>query len=263
MGEQARLFETIPTAEEQAADDREHELDRTPRGVVRQALDRLLSYRWSTHFGRRLMHVDDRPIWRESDSPLRILDWCAGSGVWSSEMRAWCERHSIPVHITAVELRECERECLDRWCDKVHIEGDCGFLLRTKERFDLALGNPYFSGLIDGLPRVLACSTAALILHTSETPQRTVEGNKLAAAHPPVRELAIPGSVRFRGAGTGADSRSYSVSAWVRGAANDGHGWPREILPLLPPEQRGWVEPPGAERVILPSWPTRPGWVQP
>jgi hypothetical protein len=39
---QARLFEAIPTAAEQASDDREHELDRTPRGVVRQALARLL-----------------------------------------------------------------------------------------------------------------------------------------------------------------------------------------------------------------------------
>ena len=40
MTAQARLFGDIPTAVEQADDDREHELDRTPRGVVRQALRR-------------------------------------------------------------------------------------------------------------------------------------------------------------------------------------------------------------------------------
>jgi hypothetical protein len=295
---QARLFDTIPTAHEQAADDREHELDRTPRGVVRQALARLLGSTIAAACESATVKdvtVDGRRIWdghkRERDDPLRVLDWCAGSGVWASEVRAWAVAHGIPVHITGVELRESERENLDRWCDEViigdwrdallprnppyalHDGPDILWLLDppsiTAPHFDLAVGNPAFSLMLAGLPLLLEHATAAIVLHTTETLQRTEAGAALAASHPPTRELGIPGSVRYRGQGTGADQRIYSVSAWVApkdgaGFAHAGRGdWPREILPLLPSADRGWVEPPGGERVVLPCWPTRPGWVQP
>jgi hypothetical protein len=266
---QARLFDTIPTAHEQAADDRDHELDRTPRGVVRQALARLLSVGWSTHEGRHGVNVDGRRVWSEGGGqPLRVLDWCAGSGVWASEVRAWAVTHGIPVHITGVELREAERANLDRWCDEVRIGHWAGALANPGCAdepccFNLVVGNPAFSLMLAGLPLLLEHASAAIVLHTTETLQRTEAGAALAASHPPTRELGIPGSVRYRGAGTGADQRIYSVSSWVRGARSDGLGWPREVLPLLPPAERGWVEPPGGERVVLPCWPTRPGWVQP
>jgi hypothetical protein len=287
---QARLFDTIPTASEQASDDRDHELDRTPRGVVRQALARLLGadadFRSSGApiVGRgwrsiRFVTVDGRRIWderkREHDGPLRVLDWCAGSGVWASEVRAWAVAHGIPVHITGVELREAERENLDRWCDEViagHWELALHDIVRPQNgnpesdgprEYDLAVGNPAFSLMLAGLPLLLEHATAAIVLHTTETLQRTEAGAALAASHPPTRELGIPGSVRYRGVGTGADSRIYSVSAWVRGARADGPGWPREVLPLLPSAERGWVEPPGGERAVLSIWPTRPGWVEP
>jgi hypothetical protein len=274
MPDQARLFDTIPTAHEQAADDRDHELDRTPRGVVRQALARLLGSTIAAACDSvtvKAVTVDGRRIWdghkRELDGPLRVLDWCAGSGVWASEVRAWAVAHGIPVHITGVELRECERENLDRWCDEVVI-GTWETALSTfanngSTDFDLVVGNPAFSLMLYGLPLLLEHVTAAIVLHTTETLQRTEAGAALAASHPPTRELGIPGSVRYRGAGTGADQRIYSVSSWVRGARNDGLGWPREVLPLLPSAERGWVEPPGGERVVLPIWPTRPGWVEP
>jgi hypothetical protein len=271
---QARLFDTIPTAHEQAADDRDHELDRTPRGVVRQALARLLGSTIAAACDSvtvKAVTVDGRRIWdghkREHDGSLRVLDWCAGSGVWASEVRAWAFAHGIPVHITGVELREGERENLDRWCDEVRI-GHWAIALANSSTatspscFDLVVGNPFFSGFIGGLPILLSHASAAIILHTTETLQRTEAGAALAASHPPTRELGIPGSVRYRGQGTGADQRIYSVSAWVRGARSDGLGWPREVLPLLPSAERGWVEPPGGERVVLPCWPTRPGWVQ-
>jgi hypothetical protein len=288
--DQVRLFDTIPTAHEQAADDRDHELDRTPRGVVRQALARLLGSTLSAHTDHgvetrpdgvrysgvssavKAVTVDGRRIWderkREHDGPLRVLDWCAGSGVWASEVRAWAVTHGIPVHITGVELRECERENLDRWCDEVVIGSwEQGLAYHpVPYRFDLAVGNPAFSLMLAGLPLLLEHADAAIVLHTTETLQRTEAGAALAASHPPTRELGIPGSVRYRGQGTGADQRIYSVSAWVApkdgaGFAHAGRGdWPREILPLLPSAERGWVEPPGGERVVLPCWPTRPGW---
>jgi hypothetical protein len=287
MPDQARLFDTIPTAHEQAADDRDHELDRTPRGVVRQALARLLGSTIAAACDSvtvKAVTVDGRRIWdghkRELDGPLRVLDWCAGSGVWASEVRAWAVAHGIPVHITGVELRHGERWNLDRWCDEVIIgpwEAALHDIVRPQNGnpesngprdYDLAIGNPAFSVFLPGLPLLLEHATAAIVLHTTETLQRTEAGAALAASHPPTRELGIPGSVRYRGQGTGADQRIYSVSAWVApkdgaGFAHAGRGdWPREILPLLPSAERGWVEPPGGERVVLPCWPTRPGWVQ-
>lgn len=261
MTAQARLFGDIPTATEQADDDREHELDRTPRGVVRQALRRLVvcsPTSWTRGVaGPACVFVAGLTVRRPSPAePLRVLDWCAGSGVWSSEIRALLAEAGVPVHITAVELRASERTMLERWADTVII-GDQAAALEG-QRYDLIIGNPAFSLFVSTLPWLLEHTTAAIILHTTETLQRTEAGADLARALPPVRELGIPGSVRYRGAGTGADSRIYSVSAWVRGHRAD--SWPRELLPLLPASERGWVEPPGGERVVLPCWPTAPGW---
>ena len=257
MSAQARLFETIPTAAEQADDDREHELDRTPRGVVRQALRRLVQARRDRGYASVTIDGDIR-LWREdlARSSFSVLDWCAGSAVFSSEIRALLAEAGVPVHITALELRACERGNIERWADEVLI-GDQSLALE-RGPFDLVIGNPAFSLFIPMLPRLLEVCTAAIILHTTETLQRTEAGANLARALPPIRELGIPGSVRYRGAGTGADSRIYSVSAWVRNHRAD--SWPRELLPLLPASERGWVEPPGAERVVLPCWPTAPGW---
>jgi hypothetical protein len=275
MADQARLFPDVPTASEQEADDREHELDRTPRGVVRQALAKLLGTTLVGILGvEKAVTVDGRLVWRWGcDQPLRVLDWCAGAGVWSSELRAWAVEHGVPVHITAVEKRECERVNLDRWCDEVII-GDHLAALRQvlstpthtvagPRHYHLTLGNPPFSRpILDTLPQFLEQTEAAIILHTTETLQRSEAGADMGRTHPPCRELGIPGTVRFRGPGIGGDMRIYSVSAWVCGVKPE-HGWPREILPLLPSDQRGWVEPPGGERVVLPCWPTRPGWVEP
>ena len=255
---QARLFDAIPTESEQVDHDRRHENDPTPRGVVRQALDRLLEFRWSSVRGRKLVHVAGEPV--GNGGPLTALDWCAGSGAWSSELRAWASRNGVDVEITAVEIRPEEAANLDRWADRVII-GDWTAAL-DHGPFDLVVSNPAFSLFLAGLPRLLEHAESAIVLHTTETLQRTEAGAALARSHPPTLELGIPGSVRYRGASQGADLRIYSVSAWTRAGVTAG-SWTREILPTLPPAARGWRERPGAEQVLLPSWPTRPGWVAP
>jgi hypothetical protein len=252
------LFAEIPTAAEYDADLREREADYTPRGVVRQVLRECLRFStttngegWRLHAGRgdgirNLVTLTLEP------KPLRVLDWCAGAGVWSSEMRAMCDEAGVPVHITAVELDERERPHLERWCDEVVIDDFARWVWPYAQTghgaplaFDLVIGNPAFSLLHAHIPDLLAIAPAVLVLHTIETTQRAKFGRALARHAPPTAQFDIGGSISFRGRGHGADLRSYCAWLWTRG--HRGPGWHREVLPDLSAAERSWVYRPGAE----------------
>lgn len=269
MSDQARLLPDVPTAAEADARERDHEVDRTPRGLVRAALARLVAYEWSTFHGRMCVPVCGTSVWDQGQGqPLRILDVCAGAGVWSSEARRLFGQLGIPVEITAVEIRAEERERLRKWADHVVI-GDIHetelLPLDSLGPFDLAIGNPHFTGLHDMLPELLGLARAVVLLHTTQAFQRGARGQRLVHAHPPALELRVGQSVKFRsgvnpanGKAWAADSLCYSVSAWV-GEREPGSPWLTQGLPLEA-SARKWVEIPGAEVRIGEVLPTAPGW---
>lgn len=233
MSEQGRLIEGVPTDAEHEADLRAREADYTPRGVVRQILREA--------YALELSMPRPRP-----GRALRVLDWCAGAGVWSSEMRALARDLGFDVEITAVEIDERERPHLERWADRVWI-GDARGMDRLSG-FDLVIGNPAFSLLADdvnGVRMLLGMSPAILVLHTIEALHRSARGRELARTLPPAAQFDIGGSISFRGPGRGADMRSYCAWLWLR--SRTGPGWRREVLPDLPASDRAWKTKPGTE----------------
>ena len=88
---------------------------------------------------------------------IRVLDICAGAGVWASEVRRFAALLGFDVHITAVDYEPDERPNLERHADVVII-GDWheGLAMAQDERgvwywpgekaqFDVIIGNPAFS----------------------------------------------------------------------------------------------------------------------
>ncbi len=164
---------------------REREADFTPRLVARAIIEWLLrgevqhSSAISVITGPRytiwpaIARVAD-PEWLGGDSHdeggpviaiphegrrrvIRVLDICAGAGVWSSEIRRLAARMGFDVHITAVDYEPDERQWLVRHADRVII-GDWHVGLgmvqdklgawawgEERETYDLILGNPAFS----------------------------------------------------------------------------------------------------------------------
>jgi hypothetical protein len=269
MTDSARLFPSLPTEAELDKRERDHEVDRTPRGLVRAALGRLLDA--GVYDDERVVVVEagDRAhiVWREGDGrPLRILDVCAGAGVWSCEARRLFALLGIPVEITAVEIREEERERLAKWADHVVIADYREVTARGMDgRFDLVIGNPHFTGLHGMLPGLLDISRAVILLHTTQAFQRGAEGQRLVLEHPPVLELRVGQSVKFRhgvnpanGKPWAADSLCYSVTAWV-GQREPGSAWLTKGL-ALDTSARKWTEIPGAEERLGEDLPAAPGW---
>ena len=88
---------------------------------------------------------------------IRVLDICAGAGVWASEVRRIAEMMGFQVHITAVDYEPDERQWLVRHADRVIIgdwhealgmvqdERGVWFWPGEKAEFDIIVGNPAFS----------------------------------------------------------------------------------------------------------------------
>ena len=234
--------------------DREYEVDRTPRGLVAASLAMHLSARGIGH--AQSVAVAGHHVWSPDDGPLRVLDVCAGSGVWASEMRAWCERHGIPVEITAIEMRPEEREHLERVADHVHIGDALGRLadgVLSRWTCHIAVGNPAFSllSMMPGkrslAPLLLSLARAVILLSTTQAFTRSKAAAAWLRANPPALEIRIAQGVRFR-AKSGTDGISYSVTSWVPYQRHvlPGTPWPCDVL-VLPAEARSWREIPGRE----------------
>lgn len=243
------------------ADLRDREDDPTPRGVVRAVVEQVVT-----------------PIFRSVASvapgfTCRALDACAGSGVWSGELRRLAQRMGVKIHITAVEIDPRKREHLDKWADVVLCEDIDEVLSDWPEWcFSLAIGNPHFTALTHDEPgrslpeRLLKVATNVVLLHQEQSFQKSRAGARIWHDCPPVGVLAIPGSIRFR-TGTnpktgklyGADSRCYQVTHWQ---ANVSQHCELTMLPWLRSEARRWRVVPGTEDPSE-DLPARPGWVSP
>ncbi len=238
--------------------EREYEVDRTPRGLVRAALEAHLAAR-PDGARRQAVYVAGHLVWSEFEGePLRVLDVCAGSGVWASEVVRWCDAHGIPVEIDAIEVRPEEREHLERVAQRVHI-GDaldvlCDALDYTgRVRWHIIVGNPAFSllamkaGERSLAPVLLALSRATILLSTTQAFTRSRAAAEWLHDNPAALEVRIAQGVRFRSS-SGTDGISYSVTSWVQHQRHvlPGTPWPCQVL-VLPAEARRWREIPGRE----------------
>lgn len=168
---------------------------------------------------------------RTLDEPVRVLDVCAGYGVFAQQMRALAHRGCWPVHITGVELHEARREHLSKWCDVVWVR-DWFDALRdhhTVPEFDLIVGNPHFTALApeqesDGMfggptsmhEELLVHAPAVLLYHTLNAFQRSAPGRAAARRCPPAARWLVPGTVSHDGTSAVA-SDCYAASLWLRG----------------------------------------------
>jgi hypothetical protein len=217
--------------------EREYEVDRTPRGLVRASLAAHMQAR-PEGARRQAVYVAGHLVWSELEGePLRVLDVCAGSGVWASEVVRWCDAaHGIPVEIDAIEVRSEEREHLERVAQRVYI-GDalellCDALDYTgRVRWHIIVGNPAFSllamktGKRSLAPVLLALSRATILLSTTQAFTRSEAAAEWLHANPPALEVRIAQGVRFRST-SGTDGISYSVTSWVQHQ--------RHVLPNTP-----------------------------
>lgn len=283
----------IETAEKHAlyqAKLRKAEADFTPRAVVRAIL---LWY--FEHIIRVIAHreLDEHGVFRETGDlllvlqgqaargaanlvlsrptpVLRILDVCAGAGVWASEIRRLFAILGIAVHITAVELHEeREREYLPRHADEVVFDDWRTFAKRCKAEgrwFDLAIGNPGFiqaralevGGKLDpdtSMPALLMDIAGAVMLYmTMQGWTKTEAGACVRERYPMAFAVDIPGSVNHRtglnpkGKRWSADDKAYSTSMWLGKIAGPHVGLTVGGM-LKPMDGRSWKEGlrPGAE----------------
>jgi len=124
---------------------REREADFTPRLVARAVVEAVMLRIFGASLGAAAGRV------------IRVLDICAGAGVWASEVHRFAAAHGFAVHITAVDYEPDERANLLRHAHEVII-GDwheaLGMVLDERgvwvwgpdrREYDLVIGNPAFS----------------------------------------------------------------------------------------------------------------------
>jgi len=198
----------------------------TPRAVARQGIE----------FARGVI----------KHTPRRLLDPCSGSGVFGAE--AW------GLDTTGIEPAR------HAWQWERHYGEAIGLPFeqaapRLKGQFDLVVGNPPFSLLIDFVDLGYECLTHGGVLcylGLNDWGQRGRDHEDLWRRLRPSYMARIPGAIQFK-TGTNpktgkpwtTDMRSYCWWAWVKGTK------PRftkmTTLDRLEPEQLRWVEPPGQE----------------
>lgn len=257
MGEQEGFgFDVGGISEERL---REFEVDCTPGPIVRQGFETLveLLYPWTLE------------VLPPRSQPLRVLDLCAGSGVFGQQARHVL-RGASGLHLTAVEIRPEEQPNLERWYDVVKIAD-----VRTVEldTYDLVVGNPAFTFWPVVLKRAveaLAPGALAMLFGLNELGTRGSESRSAWQQWVPAWQWRIGGTIGFRGPGMnpktgkpwGCDQRSYSWWLWERpyqrampasAAEMQARGqsipfWRAMDLAPLSASERSWVVRPGTEK---------------
>jgi hypothetical protein len=215
---------------------REHEADFTPRPIIRQLLQ----------------HAPAVAGW--NGFPSWVCDPAAGAGAWCLEMRlAWEGMTSWPgegdFEVVALEVREEEREHLERHADEVHIGDAIEWAKAYRGKtFDVAATNPAFSLFPDYVDAFLPIAHDVWLFAPIDAMVRGEESSEWLAANAKwVRHvLVVPGGIGFRSEG-GQDFRQYALWMFSSSATRD-DGWSTTLLPRLPGHDRSWVTRPGTER---------------
>ncbi len=220
-------FLTHPEPEPDEERLREHEADFTPLPVARHCLRRASELR-----------IQDFDSWYG-----RILDPCAGAGVWCQAARA---EYDVS-HVMAVEAREEEHQYLRAHADDIVI----GDYLETDVRgrgfrFDLGVANPPFSRFFAFVEKMLDDCQEAAVFAPIDVKMRSEEGakawEKLSRYLDSV--FVVPGPIYFRGPGENADFRTYALHVFNRCRVVNPEF---HVLDWLPSHDRKWVTRPGTE----------------
>lgn len=203
---------------------REHEADFTPYPIARQCVGALAGI-------------------GVAKNVRRVVDPCAGAGVWCQAARAeWSD-----AFVHGVELRAEEREHLEQNADACTI-GD--FLSVRVPHCDLVITNPPFSlfeSVVDKGLRIArwVCLYAPIdIVLRAKDRAAWLRRN----AEYMVAMLVTPGPIGFRGPGTSSDFRAYGL--WVFSSSSTGdHRWGTVLLPMLEGHERKWLTRPGTFEV--------------
>lgn len=187
--EQAKVAEAFARKDAIVARLREREADFTPRSVARAVVEAVLRLRVHKHASATALVGSEHTAWPaigvtkcqawiggfviQGDDGgdggpfieavdgryrvIRVLDICAGAGVFASEVRRFAALLGFQVHITAVDYEPDELPNLVRHADEVII-GDWRTALGLvqdergawvwgddKREYDLIIGNPAFS----------------------------------------------------------------------------------------------------------------------
>lgn len=187
----------------------------------------------------------------------RVLCPSAGSGPWAQAAR---ERWPM-AEITAVEIREEERDGLTRWCDHVITadirEAPMGLHQDMGGPWDLIADNPPFSlvppnggrksqaealrAFVVNLRPFLAPRGLLALYWLSDLGQRATSpaARDLWATNLPHYQMRVQ-PVAHR-EGQGVDLRSYSVWVWDARPKPEHRRWEAWDLPPLAKAQRRWA----------------------
>lgn len=173
--------------------------------------------------------------------PARILDLCAGAGVFSM-----VARETFPgAFIAAVEIRPEEGRHLDRWCDLVLI-GDALALRRelADHRFDLVIGNPDYRWGVELTELALSLRPAAVLLLHRGTFGDSARALDLLERHRPECVLTISGRPQWR---LELESADWIRHVWFRWGRRPAAQTILDWLPPLGATRLTWIERPGTQ----------------
>lgn len=185
-----------------------------------------------------------RPLLESQRNPVeRVLLPSAGDGRWGLV----CRELWPSAHLTAVEPREEEAECLRRFCDVVHVATieDAESTNRLGS-YDLIADNPPFSLRVPGTKKPsqaeamraflplrfrLRTATSRLMLYwLTDLGQRSPAAVEVMAEHMPIEQWRIPLPVCHTDE---SDIRNYSIWHWSYARDRQTQEWRCSTLPIL------------------------------
>lgn len=265
------MWENEPTPEPRRADLDE---DITPRPAIYVALMAWALSEW----GKRLCALG---------RPIRVLDFGAGYGAWSSVLRIVAAELGFEVVITSLEVNAAREVHLRKWCNEVVVSAYPNAMLvfgvGKHREFDLIMGNPPFAWILGKgkrwsettekwintvhlknaadtlVPSLLRHTSQLLILHQIQSLAKSITGRKVMRDYP--RSAAwVLGPLGFRD-GSAMDSYSYTATLWQHSAlkcieareacpAFEPMPCPEYMVEELTADQRRWSVDDDGHRVI-------------
>ena len=205
---------------------RQYGADFTPYGIVRQCFKEII-------------------IGRVGALNVHILDPFAGAGVFAQVGRPILDNPAIRDRWEATEIRVEEKLNIAHHYDLYRM---ASYTQCRRQAYDLIISNPDFGCIREAVAflrgRLTSRGILVFLCHDGFG-QRSVDGAAFFREHTPIQQWRIPGTISFRGRGTGADTRNYSWWIWDNRIAPQCR-WDTYQLPgPLPARDRTWRVRPG------------------